>query len=536
MWFIVQLSKNSVNLVRRSKMSGIQKICWILPLLLIAVNVNAGLYYTGDVVLKEENVTIEVKYENQKAILNASAEYLLKNTGEKVSINYGYYAFGQSLEGGKIILDEYEEKLLSMKTSKILEGSPYSLSIDFNLLLNGKYIGNKAENGEFIVSFQSKPTITGMNTEPTTMSDFEVRWIKTDYVPVTDIRLSWINKEIGIVLKKEISPRKIKKGDTVIVRATIKNEDDVSYDCSMTDSYMADLFTPIDESEFEKAVPTSPIEPTFWIFRREFRLNPGEEKIFEYRLKLLESRGITEMNLKGFSFSIPDENFFKESNRAFIEIIVCNNNGVCETDRYENYLNCPEDCPSGSADGYCDKIKDGICDPDCAKGFDIDCIPLVCGDTTCDFRRGENYENCPQDCPSGSRDNYCDSIADGICDPDCKAREDIDCLEELCGNGKCDEGEGENYENCPQDCPKPVTCGDGSCDPGENYGNCPQDCPSGSLDNYCDGLDDGICDPDCDPEMDIDCKIGVNYLPYIITMIVVIIVILIIYMRVRIRE
>lgn len=48
----------------------------------------------------------------------------------------------------------------------------------------------------------------------------------------------------------------------------------------------------------------------------------------------------------------------------------------------ENYLTCPEDCPSGSDDGYCDGIKDNKCDPDCEKNKDPDCkntieIPII---------------------------------------------------------------------------------------------------------------------------------------------------------------
>ncbi len=47
-------------------------------------------------------------------------------------------------------------------------------------------------------------------------------------------------------------------------------------------------------------------------------------------------------------------------------------NGLCEEG--ENYLNCRKDCPSGSYDGYCDAVKDGICDPDCRPGDDPDCL------------------------------------------------------------------------------------------------------------------------------------------------------------------
>lgn len=48
----------------------------------------------------------------------------------------------------------------------------------------------------------------------------------------------------------------------------------------------------------------------------------------------------------------------------------CGNN-KCDTD--ENYNTCPKDCPSGLGDGYCDGVKDGLCDPDCSKNEDVDC-------------------------------------------------------------------------------------------------------------------------------------------------------------------
>jgi len=119
--------------------------------------------------------------------------------------------------------------------------------------------------------------------------------------------------------------------------------------------------------------------------------------------------------------------------------------GRCGDDRCtvgENYANCPQDCHSGSEDGYCDGITDGICDPDCValeeKVKDPDCITTTTKKTTttiqlcnknkkCEPSLGENYKTCPQDCPSGSKDNYCDKVPDGICDPDCTENEDSDC-------------------------------------------------------------------------------------------------------------
>ena len=50
---------------------------------------------------------------------------------------------------------------------------------------------------------------------------------------------------------------------------------------------------------------------------------------------------------------------------------LCNLNSLCEGE--ENYGNCPEDCFSGSQDNYCDRVKDDICDLDCGNSFDDDC-------------------------------------------------------------------------------------------------------------------------------------------------------------------
>ncbi len=52
--------------------------------------------------------------------------------------------------------------------------------------------------------------------------------------------------------------------------------------------------------------------------------------------------------------------------------VLCNQNQVCEPAYSENYENCPADCSSGSEDGMCDLVSDGVCDPDCTVA-DTDC-------------------------------------------------------------------------------------------------------------------------------------------------------------------
>ena len=52
----------------------------------------------------------------------------------------------------------------------------------------------------------------------------------------------------------------------------------------------------------------------------------------------------------------------------------------------------------------------------------------TCGNAICEPQ--ESYESCQLDCRSGSADDYCDGVADNICDPDCSVFQslDSDCI------------------------------------------------------------------------------------------------------------
>jgi hypothetical protein len=101
----------------------------------------------------------------------------------------------------------------------------------------------------------------------------------------------------------------------------------------------------------------------------------------------------------------------------------CNGNRVCDSG--ENYNNCPSDCPSGGLDGLCDRKWDAVCDPDCYRKDDPDCL---CNNNTYCEQEFENAISCPSDCPSGAADGLCDGIVDGKCDQDCPEGEgDPDC-------------------------------------------------------------------------------------------------------------
>ncbi len=57
--------------------------------------------------------------------------------------------------------------------------------------------------------------------------------------------------------------------------------------------------------------------------------------------------------------------------------------------------------------------------------IDVSSFSNTCGNSICEEH--ESYESCTADCSSGSKDDFCDGISDGICDPDCSLKTDIDC-------------------------------------------------------------------------------------------------------------
>ena len=150
----------------------------------------------------------------------------------------------------------------------------------------------------------------------------------------------------------------------------------------------------------------------------------GKDKKFSYSNLSKNANGLNTISL-----TVSDSAGFSVSDKITLTINqVCRHDGTCYTG--ENYFTCPDDCPSGSTDGVCDKIKDGRCDPDCKQGEDPDC---VCNhDGFCDVGR-ENYYNCPDDCPAGTQDGVCIKAQNGICDPDCKHGEYPECVKDDSG-------------------------------------------------------------------------------------------------------
>ena len=161
---------------------------------------------------------------------------------------------------------------------------------------------------------------------------------------------------------------------------------------------------------------------------------------------------------------------------------VCVVNGVCEAG--EDCDNCPADCFSGTG--------------------------ASCGNGICEIADGEDCRSCPDDCngkqngrPSG---RFCCGDGDGqnpadcndaICTSDGFACTDVPAVGSCCGDTVC-EGSEDGF-NCEVDCGPPAFCGDTFCDPGEDQCSCATDCgvPPAS-EAVC---DDGV-DEDCDGSTD----------------------------------
>merc|ERR1712039_341385 len=185
-------------------------------------------------------------------------------------------------------------------------------------------------------------------------------------------------------------------------------------------------------------------------------------------------------------------------------------NGVCDSG--ENCLSCPVDCISGTTGGF--ECGNGICEDgetcytcpgDCKSGEDFVATaakksPGFDNASSCkDMRCGLEGVGCTiEDSPL---ETYC--CGDGTCSGEETALNcAIDNCVELCGNGVCDESEGENADTCPMDCPCNL---DGTCDSWETINSCALDCTCG---NY-------VCDYDLGENVAncaSDCACNANYI------------------------
>lgn len=135
----------------------------------------------------------------------------------------------------------------------------------------------------------------------------------------------------------------------------------------------------------------------------------------------------------------------------------------------------------------CGMTSSGMPIGNCNNGACL-CPNAQCGNTVCEA--GESSANCPVDCGSAecAQSSQCDQSVGGPCADGTGFSDGKDCYcgdstcrdrGAFCGQGLCEEWNGENAENCPQDC---------GCSEGSSCG-IDSDCRGGTC-----GASAGLCE------------------------------------------
>ena len=117
--------------------------------------------------------------------------------------------------------------------------------------------------------------------------------------------------------------------------------------------------------------------------RWDITLKPFERKEITYYINFGSipiTRNDKNYTIQGARFQSDGDGYYSKSEDITVYITGlpvpergCNYNFVCEPERGEHFGNCPQDCSSSGKDNYCNPVKNVVCDPDCGPGEDPDC-------------------------------------------------------------------------------------------------------------------------------------------------------------------
>ncbi len=188
--------------------------------------------------------------------------------------------------------------------------------------------------------------------------------------------MSAVAQGADITLEKTLSENVITEGDNVTVEITLINNMDKEIKGQLTDWYPR--FAGIEGYYAKIEKPGGGVKPMpEW----DITLKPLEKKEITYYLHF--ERIPTNLNDK--KYTIHEAVFYSDGYvypSGDISVYItglsvpekgCNYNFVCEPQRGENFGNCPQDCSSSGKDNYCNPIGNVVCDPDCEPGQDPDC-------------------------------------------------------------------------------------------------------------------------------------------------------------------
>ncbi len=181
-------------------------------------------------------------------------------------------------------------------------------------------------------------------------------------IPIVFPQTNTANATINMT---KIAPKTASINETITITIIIKNIGNYTENLSVYE-YPGDII-PVKPNKLmidNTSNCTFCRSPAYFLWNID--LKPKDEKNISYKIK---PKTLGDLIITGTTAFDQNGKLFY-SNPVTIKV-QCNSNGICEPSLGENYFNC-DDCPSGSEDGVCDLIDDGICDPDCKIGSD-DC-------------------------------------------------------------------------------------------------------------------------------------------------------------------
>lgn len=160
-----------------------------------------------------------------------------------------------------------------------------------------------------------------------------------------------------VTVTKEINDN-IKLNDIIEVKINILNpyQTEKTFQVSERLPNNIQLISPEKPDEVKKY---NGIEASF--LKWNIIISPNQVSTLIYKMKI-KSLGDYSIQPTDITDTSNNEVYFSNS----LEFrVICNPNNNCEEN--ENYINCPEDCSQSTADGICNYLADGICDPDCIE-------------------------------------------------------------------------------------------------------------------------------------------------------------------------
>lgn len=103
-----------------------------------------------------------------------------------------------------------------------------------------------------------------------------------------------------------------------------------------------------------------------WVYKWTIKLEPGQKTSLAYWLVVRNPGSYV------ISPAQVEQGDQKDKLSSWTIEVRCVADGTCQNASGENFLTCPDDCPSGAADSFCDGESDGVLDPDCDTGADPD--------------------------------------------------------------------------------------------------------------------------------------------------------------------